>query len=91
MKSDQDIYLSYQEMVRACQDDHEFFVRIIEEDVITVQGNPEQATYSGLQLARVRRAQRIHRDFDASATATALILQLLDELEQLRKGGRRES
>ena len=44
------------------------------------------ATYSGYQLARIRRAHRISRDFEASAPATALILQLLDELENLRKG-----
>jgi len=38
------------------------------------------------ELARIRRAHRISRDFEASAPATALILQLLDELDALRKG-----
>ena len=42
-------------------------------------------------LARIRRARRISRDFEASVPATALILQLLDELETLRKGRFEES
>ena len=79
----QDIQLSYHEIIRACGDDADWLVRIIEADIIHVSGDPQAATYSGYQLARIRRAHRISRDFEASAPATALILQLLDEL---RKG-----
>ena len=82
----QDIQLSYHEIIRACGDDADWLVRIIEADIIHVSGDPQTATYSGYQLARIRRAHRISRDFEASAPATALILQLLDELDELRKG-----
>ena len=82
----QDIQLTYHEIIRACGDDVDWLVRIIEADIIHVSGDPQQATYDGYQLARIRRAHRISRDFEASAPATALILQLLDELDTLRKG-----
>ena len=82
----QDIQLSYHEIIRACGDDADWLVRIIEADIIHVSGDPQAATYSGYQLARIRRAHRISRDVEASAPATALILQLLDELDELRKG-----
>ncbi len=82
----QDIQLTYHEIIRACGDDADWLVRIIEADIIHVSGDPQAATYSGYQLARIRRAHRISRDFEASAPATALILQLLDELDELRKG-----
>ena len=82
----QDIQLSYHEIIRACGDDADWLGRIIEADIIHVSGDPQQATYDGYQLARIRRAHRISRDFEASAPATALILQLLDELDALRKG-----
>lgn len=82
----QDIQLTYHEIIRACDDDADWLVRIIEADIIHVSGDPQAATYSGYQLARIRRAHRISRDFEASAPATALILQLLDELDELRKG-----
>ena len=82
----QNIQLSYHEIIRACGDDADWLVRIIEADIIHVSGDLQAATYSGYQLARIRRAHRISRDFEASAPATALILQLLDELDELRKG-----
>ncbi len=86
MHDEHDIQLSYREIIRACDHDADWLLRIIEADVISISGAPEAATYSGYQLARIRRAHRISRDFEASAPATALILQLLDELENLRKG-----
>ena len=78
MHDEHDIQLSYREIIRACDSDDNWFTSIIETDIIHVSGDPQQATY--------RRAHRISRDFEASAPATALILQLLDELDALRKG-----
>ena len=86
MHDEHDIQLSYREIIRACDHDADWLLRIIEADIIHVSGDPQQATYNGYQLARIRRAHRISRDFEASAPATALILQLLDELDTLRKG-----
>ena len=80
MHDEHDIQLSYREIIRACDSDDNWFTSIIEADIIHVSGDPQQATYDGYQLARIRR------DFEASAPATALILQLLDELDTLRKG-----
>lgn len=80
-----DIDLSFDELVRACGGGADWVVQLIDEEVISINGSPTQARYSSLHLARIRRAGRIHRDFDASAAATALILQLLDELETLRR------
>ena len=49
---------------------------------------PEHTQFSGFQLARIRRAQRISRDFDAGIPALGLIMRLLDEVEELRKNER---
>ena len=54
----------------------------------SVNGRPEQTLYSGFQLARIRRAQRLSRDFDAGIPALGLIMRLLDEVEELRKAQR---
>ena len=85
MNHEHDITLTYQEILHACEGEQDWLISILEENIITVHGNPQQASYSGWQLTRLRRAQRITRDFEASAPAAALILQLLDELETLRK------
>ncbi len=85
MDKDNDIQLSFDEVLRACDGESQWVISLIEEAVIEINGDPQQATFSGYQLSRIRRAQRISRDFDASPPAAALILQLLDELEDLRK------
>lgn len=85
MSQEYDVQLTFNEIVHACGNDAEWVVRVIEEEIVSVGGSPQQAVFSGFQLARLRRARRISRDFEASIPATALILQLLDELESLRK------
>ncbi|MDO5090080.1 MAG: chaperone modulator CbpM [Cardiobacteriaceae bacterium] len=80
-----DITLTFQQIVHACGNDRGWVIRILEENIIELDAAPEDMQYSEQHLARLRRAHRIHRDFDASAPATALILDLLDELRTLRK------
>lgn len=84
-RSERDIILEFEEFVRACGSEPEWVMALIEENVIKVEGAPTTAHYSGWQLSRVRRAERLRRDFDASAPAAALLLDLLDEVTQLRK------
>ena len=81
-----DITLTFDEIIAASRCRREWLLELIDEDIISISGRPEHTQFSGFQLARIRRARRISRDFEASVPATALILQLLDELETLRKG-----
>lgn len=81
----QDIYLTFSEVIKTCGCEPEWLIGLIEESALNIEGAPEQAQFSGYQLTQVRRALRIRRDFAASVQATALILELLDELETLRK------
>lgn len=83
--SNQDIELTFDDLVRACGNQSSWVMALIDENVLEIQGEPTRARYNGLQLTQARLAYRIHRDFDASASATALILQLLDELQDLRR------
>lgn len=85
MTQDIDIKLNFDELMNACNSERQWLLELIEEEVIIVQGAPEQAIFSGRQMDRVRRAQRISRDFDASIPALSLIMRLLDEVEELRK------
>ncbi len=85
MDKERDIQLSFNELLRICDSEPQWVISLIEEEIITISGDPQQATFSGYQLSRIRRAQRISRDFEASVPATGLILHLLDELEKLRK------
>ena len=80
-----DITLTFEEILTASRCRRDWLLELIEEEIISVNGRPDQTLYSGFQLARIRRAQRLSRDFDAGIPALGLIMRLLDEVEELRK------
>nr|WP_314271344.1 chaperone modulator CbpM [uncultured Kingella sp.] len=83
-----DITLTFDEIIAASRCRREWLLELIDEDIISISGRPEHTQFSGFQLARIRRAQRISRDFDAGIPALGLIMRLLDEVEELRKSER---
>lgn len=44
----------------------------------------EKAKFNQLQLMRLRKAQRLHRDLEINLAGVALAMELMDELEVLR-------
>lgn len=59
MNQEYDVQLSFEELVHACDNDRQWVVSLIEENAISISGEPHLATFSGYQLARVRRARRL--------------------------------
>ncbi|MEH6668657.1 MAG: chaperone modulator CbpM, partial [Psychrobacter sp.] len=64
--------------------ERQWVIELIEENIIEYDV-PEHEKFTGYQLTTVRRASRLSRDFEASVPAIGLILELLDEVEQLRQ------
>ena len=79
-----DIIMSLDELVSACGQERQWVIELMEESIIEYDV-PEREQFTGYQLTTVRRASRLSRDFEASVPAIGLILELLDELEQLRQ------
>ena len=79
-----DIIMSLDELVSACGQERQWVIELIEESIIEYDV-PEYEKFTGYQLTTVRRASRLSRDFEASVPAIGLILELLDEVEQLRQ------
>ena len=79
-----DLIMSFDELVSACGQEPQWVIALIEESIIEYDV-PESEQFSGYQLTTVRRAARLSRDFEASVPAIGLILELLDEVEQLRQ------
>lgn len=79
-----DIIMSLDELVSACGQERQWVIALIEENIIEYDV-PEREQFTGYQLTTVRRASRLSRDFEASVPAIGLILELLDEVEQLRQ------
>jgi chaperone modulatory protein CbpM len=77
--------LSLNDFARACGQPHDWVIALVEHSILEKQDSlPERWQFVGEELARARRAWRLQRDFDASLAAVALILDLLDEVKQLR-------
>lgn len=79
-----DITMSLDELISACGQERQWVIELIEESIIEYDV-PEREQFTGYQLTTVRRASRLSRDFEASVPAIGLILELLDEVEQLRQ------
>ena len=80
-----DVTLTFEEIIAASRCRRDWLLELIAEDIISIDGAPEKSTFSGFHLARIRRAQRLSRDFEAGIPALGLIMRLLDEVEELRK------
>jgi len=87
---EQTLYFSLGELCRACSAEAEQLMALVEEGVLEPAGSgPQEWRFPGPSLRRAHAALRLARDLELSPAATALVLDLLDEIEALRSRLRR--
>jgi len=85
-----EIRFSLADLCRACGAASAQVVVLVEEGVLEPAGSgPEEWVFSGPSLRRARLALRLSGDLDLGVAGTALVLDLLDEIETLRARLRR--
>jgi len=73
------------DLSRACRVQTTRVVALVEEGVLDPTGHaPDAWRFSGLALRRALTALRLERDLDLNPAGTALVMDLLDEIESLR-------
>ena len=78
--------VSVNELTRMFAVEERRIVEWVEEGVISVlETDATQWRFSGAQLRRARIALRLERDLGLNAAGVALVLELLQELEQFRR------
>ncbi|KAA8733759.1 MerR family transcriptional regulator [Acinetobacter qingfengensis] len=78
--------LNFVQFVQAVGVDDDWVLQLFEYDILSsTQNSPQQYRFVSEDLARARRAYRLQRDFDASFAAVAVMLDLIDEVQHLRK------
>jgi chaperone modulatory protein CbpM len=77
-------WLDQIELARACHVGPEFIGVLIEEGLLEPAHAQPDWRFGSMELARVQRITRLQRDFDASLPSVALMLDLLDEIAELR-------
>ncbi|WP_456473354.1 chaperone modulator CbpM [Desulfolithobacter sp.] len=87
---DEDIRCSLRDLCRICNVSAEFIHDMIEEGVITPEGRtPLQWRFGGTEIRRIQITLRLQQDLRINLPGCALVLDLLEELEELRRLHRR--
>ncbi|MGC8702731.1 MAG: chaperone modulator CbpM [Thiomonas sp.] len=88
---EEQVDISIDDLCAVCRVERTQIVHLVEEGVIEslpALGSAAQRTqwrFSGETLNRARRAVRLQRDLELNAAATALVLDLLDQIDALRR------
>ncbi len=77
--------LSLDELSRLCSVDRAYIVELVEEGVLSVIEIHPEWRFSGAALRRARTALRLHRDLEINLPGVALALELMEELQRLRR------
>jgi len=82
---EEEVVLSLGELCRASRLSAERVIEFAEEGVIEPVGrSPDSWRFRGTSLRRIRCAQRLEEDLGVNTAGVALVLDLLEELEELR-------
>jgi chaperone modulatory protein CbpM len=89
MLLDDSVEFSLTELCAACRVSEELVVEIVAEGIVEpLGGDRAQWRFTGVAVARVQRVLRLQDDFGVNLPGAALALDLLEELERLRRGQR---
>jgi chaperone modulatory protein CbpM len=78
--------LTVQDLSRMCAVEERHIVEFVEEGVLNViEVNTTEWHFTGGALRRARLALRLERDLELNMAGVALALELMDELEALRR------
>lgn len=89
MLLDESVELTMTELCTACRVSEELVIDIVAEGIVEPLG-PERAQwrFSGVAVARIQRVIRLQQEFDVNLPGAALALELLEEIERLRRARR---
>ena len=78
--------ITLDDMCRACRVEQGAVIALIEEGIVEPRVRSESPwRFSGTSLPRVSRALRLQRDFELNPAGVAIALDLLNEIEDLRR------
>lgn len=86
---DDSVELSLEELCAACRVSEDLVVEIVAEGIVEpLGGSRAQWRFSGIAVTRIQRVIRLQQEFDVNLPGAALALELLEEVERLRRARR---
>lgn len=80
------VELTLEEVCRICGTREEVIVEMVHEGVVERSRRiRDEWTFSGVAVARIQTALRLQRDLEVNLAGAALALELLDEIERLKR------
>lgn len=80
------VELTLSDLCSMCSVTTERVVQFVDEGLVEPEGrSPSEWRFSGLSVRRVVVAERLSRDLRLNAAGAALVLDLLDEVKELRE------
>lgn len=78
--------LTVRELCRACSQQTDWVLELVDEGVLEpLSGSEQDLVFSAIELRRARTAMRLQRDLGVNLAGIALILDLLEEVDTLRR------
>ncbi len=89
---DEDCLFTLDEISHACSVRTEYIVELVDEGILEpMEQQREQRhwSFTGESLLRARKARRLQRDLGINLAGAAVVLDMMEEIEQLRERLRR--
>lgn len=87
---DERVEFTLSEVTRICGVPADQIVDLISEGIVAPTGHrPPEWRFTGTCVVRIQTALRLRRDFGLNNSAAALVLELLDDVRELRRRLRR--
>ena len=84
---DHNVELSLPELCRIVGVQEQLVIEIVEEGIVEPLGTARpQWRFTGMAVTRIQRVIRLQREFEVNLPGAALALELLDEIERLKRG-----
>jgi chaperone modulatory protein CbpM len=82
---DETTLLTLEDLSRMCSVEEQHLVEFVEEGVLSAVLVSRRWHFTGAALRRARRALRLERDLELNLAGVALALDLMEEIERLRR------
>jgi chaperone modulatory protein CbpM len=91
---DEDCLFTLDEISHACSVRAEYIIELVDEGIVEPMGmgqqrEQQQWSFSGKSLLRARKARRLQQDLGINLAGAAVVLDMMEEIEQLRERIRR--
>ncbi|MDX1432301.1 MAG: chaperone modulator CbpM [Gammaproteobacteria bacterium] len=83
---DERVSYSLRDLCRVCDVHAEIIIEIVDEGIVTPAGRePRMWRFDGRSVIRVQRALRLQHDLGVNLAGAALAVDLLEEIDELRR------